>query len=355
MGVRVARKPLNSSLPAGKPHAPGDGIVRVGPLVNLPGLLRDLNCDPESVFAGAGFALKHFSDPDFEIPFVPGSKLLARCVTATGCEHLGVMLGERADPSSLGVAGFMLRSAPDVRTALQGLVSNLDLHDRGAVLSLVSSGPETCLSYTIHLLKVEATDQIYDLSMTIACKIMRSLCGSNWKPAEVLFSRQPPRNLAAYRRFFRAPVRFNADNNALVFETRWLEQPLEGADPLLHRHLEAEAQALHTLQETTFLADFRTLLRLSLGTQKCSVKDISIQLGIHDRTLHRRLREEGTSFRKELEKLRYELAQVLLRDRRIPLAEIAASLDYADPAVFSRAFKQWSGITPSLWRTRNQQ
>lgn len=79
---------------------------------------------------------KGIGHPDAEIDYVAGSRLLARCVEATGCEHIGLLLGERSVPSLLGIAGFMLQTAPDVGTALGDLVRHLDLHDRGALVTL---------------------------------------------------------------------------------------------------------------------------------------------------------------------------------------------------------------------------
>ncbi|MCP4285709.1 MAG: AraC family transcriptional regulator [Gammaproteobacteria bacterium] len=321
----------------------------------MPALVCDLNCDPEPIFASAGFNSTQFTDPDFEISFVSGSKLLSRCITATGCDHLGLLLGERAHPSSLGVAGFLLQTAPSVGIALQDLVHHLDLHDRGAVVTVVTNDYRTLLEYAIHLPGVEATNQIYDLSMTVACNIMRGLCGAHWNPTEVLFLQRPPQNLAPYKRLFRAPLRFNAGQCALAFQNRWLDHPLKSADSLLHRHLEKEANELHSMQQGNLVADLRLLLRKSLSTQKNAVTEIAEKLGMHERTLNRRLREEGTSFRRELGEVRYELAQQLLTDNRILLSNIAGALGYADTTAFSRAFKQWSGITPTEWRARNQQ
>jgi AraC-like DNA-binding protein len=347
----MVRKSASPSSPAGIRHALTEGVVRVGPLMALPALVRDLGCDPDPIFASAGLNPAQFANPDFEIPFVPGSKLLARCATAAGCRHLSLLLGERTDPSSLGIAGFMLRAAPDVGTALRGLVSYLDLHDRGAVATLVTNDRHTVLGYAIHLSGVEAADQIYDLSMAVVCKIMRSLCGASWNPTEVLLSRRQPQDLAPYRQFFRAPLHFDADQSAVAFPTRWLDHPIASADSLLHRHLEKEADDLHAHQQTSFAANLRQLLRKSLATRKIAVTDIAKQLHMHERTLNRRLREEGTTFRRELEEIRYEVARQLLADTMMPLSKIATALNYADAAAFSRAFKRWSGTTPAQWRT----
>jgi AraC-like DNA-binding protein len=74
---------------------------------------------------------------------------------------------------------------------------------------------------------------------------------------------------------------------------------------------------------------------------------------IHRRTLNRRLRAQGTTFKALVDETRYEVARQLLRDTRIPVAQVAAALDYSDPASFDRAFRRWSGTTPSAWREAN--
>ena len=348
----MPRKTVQSSVPARRQKgAPADGFVRVGPLTGLPALLRDLGCDPDPIFAGAGFNPAQFLDPDVEIPFVPASRLLARCVAATGCEHLGLLLGERVTPESqLGVAGFMLQTAPDVGTALRGLVRHLDLHDRGAVATLVTNDRSTSLGYAIHLSGVEATNQINDLAMTVVCKIMRGLCGAGWNPSAVLLSRRAPQDLAPYRRFFRAPLHFNAERSALAFPKRGLDQSVARADPVHHRRLEQEAHALHANQQTHLVGEVRKLLRKSLAIRNGGVTVIAKQLGMHERTLNRRLRAEGTTFRRELEDTRYEVARQLLAETKVPLSKVAAALDYADSTALIRAFKRWSGIPPAEWR-----
>lgn len=337
---------------ASRHHSPAEGCVRVGPLMNLPALLSDLGHDPAPLFAAAGFDASRFADPDYEIDFVAGSRLLARCVAATGCDQLGLLLGQRGSPSSLGVAGFMLQSAATVGAALQALVDHLDLHDRGATVALESDRGVTLLSYAIHLPGVKARDQIHDLAMTVVCRIMRTLCGQDWVPSEVLLSRRPPPDAAPYRQFFAAQLRFNADHNAVVFASRWLERPLAGADPLLHRHLQQQANDIQRGQRKDLADEVRRLLHASLPDQH-DAADIAGQLGLHQRSLNRRLREQDTSFRQQLEQVRYELAQQRLADSSMSHSAIAVSLGYSDTTAFSRAFKRWSGQTPSVWRSRH--
>jgi len=73
---------------------------------------------------------------------------------------------------------------------------------------------------------------------------------------------------------------------------------------------------------------------------------------MHERTLNRRLRAEGTTFQRELEAVRYDTARQLLDETSMTLAQVAAALEYADTSAFSRAFKRWAGATPAQWRAR---
>jgi len=346
MDIRKAARPA----PPHKGQVRLDGVVRVGPLMSIPAVLHELGVDPEPLFESAGFDVDRFGNPEQRIPYLAASRLIERCAEATRCEHFGLLVGQRAGPSTLGVAGFMLRVAPDVRTALQDLVRHLDLHDEGGVPFVETVGEVSLLGYAIHQPGTKASAQIYDLALAIACNILRSLCGRDWRASEVLLSRRVPRDVAPYQRFFQAPLRFDAEQSAVAFPSRWLDHRLVSADPLLHRHLEDEASALHARSEGDVLRSLRQLLRKTLATQKTSLALVARQLGVHERTLNRRLRAEGTTFQREFEAVRYATAQQLLGETEMSLAQVAAALEYADASAFSRAFKRWAGVTPAQWR-----
>ena len=88
-------------------------------------------------------------------------------------------------------------------------------------------------------------------------------------------------------------------------------------------------------------------------TGNCTISDIAAQLCMHERTLHRRLREEGTSFQLELDAVRYDIARQLLAGSAMPIASIAVTLNYSGVSALNRAFKRWTGLTPARWRTKN--
>ena len=77
---------------------------------------------------------------------------------------------------------------------------------------------------------------------------------------------------------------------------------------------------------------------------------IASQLGMSERTLQRRLKEEGTSFQALLDRTRHYLARELLRNTRVPLTDVALQLGFSEPSTFFRAFKKWEGMTPGQFR-----
>jgi AraC-like DNA-binding protein len=74
---------------------------------------------------------------------------------------------------------------------------------------------------------------------------------------------------------------------------------------------------------------------------------------MHGRTLSRRLRAYGTSFRELADEVRFEIARQMLENTELEVAEIAITLDYADASAFTRAFRRWSDTTPARWRERH--
>ena len=81
-----------------------------------------------------------------------------------------------------------------------------------------------------------------------------------------------------------------------------------------------------------------------------SADDVARFFGIHQRTLRKRLRQDGTNLQKLVDRTRFGLARQLLLDTELPVMEIAAALHYSDPNVFSRAFRNWAGASPRQWR-----
>lgn len=325
--------------------------VRVAPLCGIPDLLRNLGVDAAKIFASAGVDPSLLDDPDNPISFSAMGRVIEGCVERTGRRDFGLLLGTRTGPQVLGLVGLLARQSADVGSALRNMVRYLHLHDRGAVAYLTVNGEQASIGYTVMEPDVESSRQIADGAMAIACNIMRGHCGTDWTPSEVRLARRRPASSLPYRRFFRAPVRFDAAENALLFPATWLHQPLPEADPLLRGLLQAELEWLDVRYGADFEAKVRRLIRTLLVSGQCSVDKVAGILSMHRRTLSRRLKKEGTTFESLLAEIRFDAARQLLVDTDLAIRRIASILGYSDVTALTRAFHRWSGASPASWRS----
>jgi AraC-like DNA-binding protein len=229
-------------------------------------------------------------------------------------------------------------------------VDHLDLSDQGGVATLKISDRHTSFGYAINLAEVAAVDQIYDLSITNICGIMRALCGMHWSPERVHLSRGQPQNTRPYRQYFRAPIIFNGLESAIIFNSDLLRQPIATADPESRGHLIEHAHRLHDTSPPSLSSRLLAILRRNLVGGATTAAATADLFGLHERTLHRRLQAEGTSFRKLLDQVRQTVSQHYLTGTALPVSDIAMALGYSSTGAFDHAFRRWLGESPSKWR-----
>jgi AraC-like DNA-binding protein len=348
--VNETRRESRLSRPPNPPRGRDEATVRVGVAAAIPAVLTSLGADPNEVLTEAGFDPAWFADPENRISYVARGRLLRHCAERTGCRHFGLLLGQHGRLSSLGLIGFLVQSSPDLGTALRSLVRYFRLHSGGGTLSLDVQGGTATWSYDIHQPQVEATDQIADGALTWMFNILSELCGPAWKPTELLFAHRNPEDVGPFRRFFRAPLRFNADRNVIAFCAEWLDRPLPRADPELQQLLQKQVETLDARYGDDFLSQVRRVLRMALLSGHAKADEVAALFSMHSRTLNRRLSAFGISFHDLVDEGRFEIARTMLENSALSVTQIAASLDYADASAFTRAFRRWSGTTPALWR-----
>jgi AraC-like DNA-binding protein len=323
------------TLPGGHEAAYGD--VRVGPLLPIPAILREHGIDPLGMLAQVGLDSRLFDDPEHRVSMEVLGRMLDVCSRLTHCPHFGLLIGQRFDMRALGVLGELMRNSPTLHDALRLAALYLDLQDRGAVsLTLDLGEGKSALGYSLFAGRSLAADQILDGSIAIHYLLLRDLCGPTWQPVLVQLAHSRPADLTPWQQFFRARLQFDAPISAVVFDSRWLDRPIAGADP-----------AQYVLP---FLAQVRRALHAMIFTGSASSANLARLFNLHERTLRRRLDQDGVTVRGLLSEARHELARRLLHETDLPISEIAAVLRYSDVTVFARAFRRWSGASPREWR-----
>jgi AraC-like DNA-binding protein len=323
-------------------------IQRVGALCQLPGLLSELGLNPESMLARVGLPPASLDHPDHRIPYAALGRLMATAAREAGCPHIGLLTGKIWTLEHMGLVGQLVKHSPTLGAALRTLAVYHRLNSEGGVVFLSEGKELVALGYAVHQPMVEGIEYIYDGVLAGGWNFIRELLGPHCSDlSKVVCARARPFDIQPYRNLFRAPMSFDSDHTALYLPKRVLDQPVPGADPKIRRQLEAQVEAATA---SDLLVRLHRALRLLLLTGEGSGDYVAQQLAMHRRTLHRRLKSQGTTFQQVLDDVRWDVSRQLLVHTRLSLSEVAAASGYADSSTFVRAFHRWSGTTPAKWR-----
>ena len=330
-------------------------LIRVGGAVAIPEILQGLGANTATILSAVGLDPQILADPENVIPFLTLGRLLDECVAATGCEHFGLLVGQRSSPSSLGLVGLLVEHSPIVRVALDNLVRFYHLHDgRGVPIMEMTQGTAT-LGYAIFENSVPSAPQIIDAVVATEFNVMRRLCGEAWRPIEVMLPRQKPHSSKPFDSFFDLSVRFGAEHGAIVFSNACLEQTVPAANGLIRGLLENRLEEVNAKFMRNLDTQLRRILRTLILARRCSLETVAQLFNLEPRTLGRRLDEEGIKFREVVDEVRYEVARHLLADTSLTMTQVATVLDYSEATAFTRAFRRWSGMAPMHWRANHPQ
>ena len=312
--------------------------------------------------AATGFDPRWAEDPDAHIPLAMETALWDEAAARTGDPAFGIHTAEGVRPGVFDVMDYVFRTAPTLRAALERLVRyNRLLHDI-AVITLVDEGPLTRLEHT--LAASGATQSRHAAEFTLAGIVVAAgqMQGTpvTARAVEFRHASPAPAVIAEHRRVFGVTPTFGHAANALTLDSALLDQPLPGADPVLSRVVLRHADDLLAARPAPAETSGNRVRRLVAAAladgsgASATLAAAAAELHMSERSLQRRLADEGLTFDGLLEEVRREMAVRYLSDRKVAIAEVAYLLGYSEPSAFHRAFKRWTGKTPSEIRDRGQ-
>jgi len=189
------------------------------------------------------------------------------------------------------------------------------------------------------------------LSATVV--VLKAITDSNISPIEVTFKHDPPAELRSHKDAFNCPILFNQPNYSITYRTSDLEMRTAKADVSINRFLlervEEETRGIKT-NVSKIIVDVEALIRNSLPSGIPAIAKIADQMAMSNRTLTRRLSEQGISFRDLIRKTQEEVSKDLLKNTSRSVAEIAFETGFSEQSAFNRAFKRWTDLSPVEFR-----
>ncbi len=266
-----------------------------------------------------------------------------------GDATLGLRYGAAIRPEDFGAMGLAFKTAATLEQSLQRLVRYIWVLTDSLGYAL-SHGEATRLSMAGRPHHRRGACIANEGALAAIVSLLRQ-CHDDARPLAVSFRHSAPASTKAHRDYFGCPVHFAADEDALTFSPEVLAQPTRLGDEGLSAYLLAQLDAMEAeLKERSLETRVRRAIADALCDGAPNRDQVARRLGMSDRTLHRRLADEGLTFRQVAEHARREVAESLLRRPDHSLAEVAFLTGFSDQSAFHRAFKRWSGRTPQQFR-----
>jgi AraC-like DNA-binding protein len=308
-------------------------------------LMRAAGVPPEALERGDG----HLFASEY-------AALIAQALILSQDPCLGCEFGLNIPPTMLGFLGYALLSASTLGEALELGVKYARLGSRfvDVCVSHTPDGVELTMSTLMPL----GFAQQFAIESTLLAwfNTAQHLVGPGTTPsrAQLRFAWPRPEAFERYRP--RLPdTRFDCAAHQIFVPLEDLARPLALAHPVASRQALAQCDtALAELMssEQTFISKVAQSLSLSSEGYP-GMAEVAERLRISTRTLMRRLDRLGVSFRQLLDERRRLESQRLLSASVEPIESIATRLGYNNPANFTRAFRRWTGETPSQYRQRS--
>jgi AraC-like DNA-binding protein len=338
-----------------------DATVSAGYAKALLDLATSKGADPALLAERSELPLLLLENPDMRVPFRAFQALMLTAKDLCQDPAFGLHFGEESSFADISIVGLICQSAETMGAAFHQmnryarLAIDVGGHDVGNRFELRHIGDDVWLidQRQNPNLFPELTESTF---ARFICETARHF-GDVPFARSIQFTHSEPEYRSEYDRIMKVPITFESDRNAICIHESWLSIPTNLHNKYVFGVFSERADELQaTLEKTSTMAGrVESLLMPVIHTGDISMNQIAVRFGLSRISLYRRLKAEGTTFERILDDLRHKLALHYLGSKKISVNEVAYLLGFADPAAFSRAFKRWTGESPSMMRQQGVQ
>jgi AraC-like DNA-binding protein len=310
--------------------------------------------DSEKLFAESGLDHSRLRDPLARFSSTSVAQLWQNARTASKDPCFGLTVASYWHPTTMHALGYSwlasasldeafhcaMRYTRIVNTAAQGVIRIEITEDQYKVIFDASAAS-----------KAAPIDAALDAALAVFLIMCRAAYGTEFRLEKVTIKHDTPNCQERFAELFQAPVLYAQDENALWIDLAIVREPLATANPELVRINDRIAtDYLAQLDQGDLGMRVRSKLIERLPGGHFSEADIASSIHVSQRSLQRKLKEQGMSFTQLMESTRRELGLQYVRDPQYSFNEVAFLLGFTEPANFSRAFKRWYHKSPSQFR-----
>ncbi|MGH8082690.1 MAG: AraC family transcriptional regulator [Lysobacter sp.] len=349
----TTKPPARTATERRRPRAPLRNSLPAAYLRTMLDLAAERGLDPAEVLAGSRLSLELLDNPNLRVMARDASYVMRRAVELSGDEGLGMEFGLRTIPNAHGYLGYAAMSCRTLRDSVSLILSYVHLRQRDVSLHLREDGD-------IAILEARDTHDlgpwrhlIHESILIGLSRMSGFMLGEAVPRFELWFDWPEP---AYYPRFRDRipPARYSMPATQLRMPLDYLDRRLITADQAAARQATEQIRreaATANLSEVNLIERVRSELG-SADNGYPGLEQVASHLFMSGRTLKRKLGEHGAGFQELLDEARQRDAMRMLADPDIDIQRIAAALGYQDPPSFTRAFRRWTGTTPTLARQK---
>lgn len=304
----------------------------------------------DAVFAEFGVPSPASAGWDVRIPLPQIANLWSRLLEVSRDPHFPLRAAEHVDLTTCDVITYLESAASTLRRALHQKLEYLPLITDAVEWTLDEAGDEARLAVHERPARPPLAP-VAEFLVGARHVFLERFGPPGYRARAVSFRHAAPSERSEYRRIFKVEPSFSAELDQLSFDREQLDQPMRGRDDALSDILGRYAEQMRPKQRQRETWRARVFERLKSGVDP-GIAAVARGLGVSPRTLQRALADENTSYLDVATGARRAAAEQLLRRRELGISEVAFALGFSGSPAFHRAFRRWTGTTPSEFRAR---
>ncbi len=314
-------------------------------------LMRRLGIEPEPVFARHGIDPATLADPSARLPADATDAVVREIGVRCGDPAFGLQAAHCWHPTHLGALGHAWLASSSLKRGLERLHRYWQLIGQRASIALREQPDGVAVVLTNPRSDALVAAATTDIDFSVLVAMCRMNAGDAFAPVRIELIRPEPAERGPWDAFYGCPVRFGAAERCVVLPREEVESPLSTSNRHLVGMLDKMlAEDLARLDRSDVVARCKALLNKRLATGEVTATQVARDLAMSRRTLHRKLADAGTTWQHLVDDTRRDLALRLIEDPRRPIGEITFELGFSQQSAFARAFRRWSGSSPTRYR-----
>jgi len=315
--------------------------------------VRKRNITVEPLLRSAGLTERDM-DSQRRISAVAQARLLENAAEALGDSAFGLHLAQQTNPREARLLFYVSSAATNVGETVALYARYCRIANEAMDVKLAPARDGTTVELNLLGLSRHDARQSVEFTVAVAVKGLRELVGRRVRPLKVAFAHTRNSHLREFERFFGSPVEFGAPSDQVSVSNETLALPLVTGDPHLLETLRSfcdqAASERHTPAET-LRASVENEVQQLMPNGAVDRGAVARALGMSERTLSRKLADEGATYAEVVDQLRRSLALQYVKERSLSLSQIAWLLGYEGSTSFNHAFRRWTGMSPSTARS----